>query len=41
MIHYGGLTPLAYLLLIPAAVVIGIFPGIFAWLVALAIRQWG
>ena len=42
MIHYGGLpTPLAYLLLIPAAVVVGIFPGIFAWLVALAIRQWG
>ena len=42
MIHYGGLpTPLAYLLLHPAAVFIGIFPGIFAWLVALAIRQWG
>ena len=42
MIHYGGLpTLLAYLLLIPAAVVIGIFPGIFAWLMALAIRQWG
>src|SRR6185503_1506993 len=31
MIHYGGLpAPLAYLLLIPGAVVIGIFPGIFA-----------
>jgi apolipoprotein N-acyltransferase len=42
MIHYGGLpTVLAYLLLVPAAIVIGIFPGIFAWLVALAIRQWG
>ena len=42
MIHYGGLPALlAYLLLIPGAVVIGIFPGIFAWLVALAIRQWG
>ena len=42
MIHYGGLpTPLAYLLLIPAAVFIGIFPGIFACLVAIAIRQWG
>jgi apolipoprotein N-acyltransferase len=32
---------LAYLLLVPAAIVIGIFPGIFAWLLALAIRQWG
>ena len=42
MIHYGGLpTVLAYLLLVPAAAVIGIFPGIFAWLLALAIRQWG
>ena len=42
MIHYGGLPAvLAYLLLIPGAVVIGIFPGIFAALMALAIRQWG
>src|SRR5215211_2895000 len=42
MIHYGGLpTLLAYLLLLPAAIVIGIFPGLFAWLLALAIRQWG
>ncbi len=31
MIHYGGLpTVLAYLLLIPGAVVVGIFPGLFA-----------
>ena len=31
MIHYGGLpTVLAYLLLIPGALVIGIFPGLFA-----------
>src|SRR5215216_3161415 len=42
MIHYGGLpTLLAYLLLIPGALVVGIFHGIFAWLVALAIRRWG
>jgi apolipoprotein N-acyltransferase len=42
MIHYGGLpTLLAYLLIIPAAVVVGIFHGIFACLVALAIRRWG
>ena len=42
MIHYGGLpTVLAYLLLIPGAVVIGIFPGIFASLMALAFQKWG
>ena len=42
MIHYGGLpTVVAYLLLVPAAIVGGIFHGIFALLVALAIRQWG
>jgi apolipoprotein N-acyltransferase len=42
MIHYGGLpTALAYLLLIPAALVVGIFPGLFALMVALAIRNWG
>jgi apolipoprotein N-acyltransferase len=42
MIHYGGLpTVLAYLLLIPGAVVVGFFPGLFAVFVALAIRRWG
>ena len=42
MIHYGGLpTVLAYLLLLPGAVVVGIFPGLFAALTALAMRQWG
>jgi len=42
MIHYGGLpTVLAYLLLIPGALVVGIFHGFFALLVALAIRRWG
>jgi apolipoprotein N-acyltransferase len=42
MIHYGGLpTLLAYLLLLPAALVVGIFPALFASLVAVAIRQWG
>ena len=42
MIHYGGLpTVLAYLLLIPGAVVVGIFPGLFALFVALGIRRWG
>jgi apolipoprotein N-acyltransferase len=42
MIHYGGLpTALAYLLLIPGALVIGIFHGLFAALIALAIQKWG
>lgn len=42
MIHYGGLpTVLAYLLLIPGALVVGIFPGLFALLLALAMRKWG
>src|SRR5215211_3775256 len=42
MIHYGGLpAPLAYLLLIPGALVVGVFPGLFALLFALAIQKWG
>jgi len=42
MIHYGGLpTVLAYLLLIPGALVVGVFPGLFALLLALAVRKWG
>ena len=41
MIHYGGLpTVLAYLLLIPGALVVGVFHGIFTLLVALAVRRW-
>jgi apolipoprotein N-acyltransferase len=42
MIHYGGLPAiLAYLMLLPAAVVVGIFPGLFASLLAFAISRWG
>ena len=42
MIHYGGLpTLLAYLLLIPGALVIGLFHGFFASLVALMVQKWG
>jgi apolipoprotein N-acyltransferase len=42
MIHYGGLpTALAYLLLIPGAIVVGIFHGLFAALIALTIQKWG
>lgn len=42
MIHYGELpSVLAYLLLLPGAVVVGIFPGLFALVLALAIRRFG
>jgi apolipoprotein N-acyltransferase len=42
MIHYGGLpTIVAYLFLVPGALVVGVFPGLFALLMALAIRRWG
>lgn len=42
MIHYGGIpTVIAYLLLIPGALVIGLFPGLFAALMALVISRWG
>ena len=42
MIHYGGLPAvLAYLLLIPGALVIGIFPGLFTLLLAVVIKRWG
>ena len=42
MIHYGGLPAvLAYLLLIPGALVVGLFPGLFAMILALVIRRWG
>ncbi|HEV2836223.1 MAG TPA: apolipoprotein N-acyltransferase [Pyrinomonadaceae bacterium] len=42
MIHYGELRPVvAYLLLVPGAIVIGIFPGLFALVLALAVRRWG
>ncbi|HSE30107.1 MAG TPA: apolipoprotein N-acyltransferase [Pyrinomonadaceae bacterium] len=42
MIHYGGLPPVvAYLLLIPGAIVVGLFPGLFAVVLAIAIRRWG
>ncbi len=41
MIHYGGLpTVVAYLLLLPGALVVGVFPGLFAFLLALAIKHW-
>lgn len=42
MIHFGGIPPvLAYLLLIPGALTVGIFPGFFAAAIARAVRKWG
>ena len=42
MIHYGGLpTALAYALLIGPAFVVGIFPGLFALMLALSVKKWG
>jgi apolipoprotein N-acyltransferase len=42
MIHYGGVpTVVAYLLLLPATIVVGLFPGLAIMLVAMAIKRWG
>lgn len=42
MIHYGGIpAPIAYALLVPGALVIGLLPAIFASLTAFSIRRWG
>jgi apolipoprotein N-acyltransferase len=42
MIRYGGLpTVLAYTLLIPGALVIGLFPALFSVLTAIAVKRWG
>jgi apolipoprotein N-acyltransferase len=42
MIHYGGLPiVVAYLLLLPPSILVGIFPGLFALLLAVVVRRWG
>jgi apolipoprotein N-acyltransferase len=42
MIHYGGIpTALAYVLLIPVPLLVGVFPGVFSYVMALAVRRWG
>jgi len=42
MIHYGGISRwTAYLLLAPAPIFVGLFPGVFALVLARAIRAWG
>ena len=41
MIHYGGVpVVLAYVLLIPGALVVGIFPALFALMLALSVKKW-
>jgi apolipoprotein N-acyltransferase len=41
MIHYGELSrPVAYLLIVPGAVVMGFFTGISTLVIALAIKRW-
>jgi apolipoprotein N-acyltransferase len=42
MVHYGGIPqPLAYLLLLPIPMLVGIFPAVFALLLARSIGRWG
>jgi apolipoprotein N-acyltransferase len=42
MIHTGGFPSwLAFLALLPGALVVGIFPAVFALLLALVVRNWG
>jgi apolipoprotein N-acyltransferase len=42
MIHFGGILPLlAFVLLIPGALLLGVFPGIFTIVLSRAIRRWG
>jgi len=41
MIHFGGIQPwLAFPLLLPGAVLLGIFPGVFTLVLARLIRNW-
>ncbi len=42
MIHYAGISPwLAYSLLIPGAVILGVFPAFFALALSQLIKRWG
>jgi apolipoprotein N-acyltransferase len=42
MIHYGGLPrPLAYALLVPVVVIVGLFPATFAFALARLCARWG
>ena len=42
MVHYGHIpSPLAYLLLIPGALLLGVFPALFATLNSWMVQRWG
>lgn len=42
VIHTGGISPvIAYLLLIPGAILLGLFPALFAFFLAQTVRRWG
>lgn len=42
MIHFGGIRSwLAFVLLLPGAVLLGVFPAVFTLVLARAIRSWG
>jgi apolipoprotein N-acyltransferase len=42
MIQYGGLSPwIAYLLLVPGVLIVGLFPALFALGLGLAVKRWG
>lgn len=42
MIHFGGIPrPLAYLLLVPAPVIVGLFPALWCAVLAYSCKRWG
>lgn len=42
IINFGGIAPwLAFAMLIPGAIVLGVFPGVFAMVIARALMKWG
>ena len=42
MIHFGGIpTGIAYAMLVPGAILLGLFPAVFAMVLGTAIRRWG
>lgn len=42
MVRYGGIPSwVAFLLLVPGALIVGLFPGLCAWLLARVLARWG
>ena len=42
MVHYGGIPAwTSYLLLVPGALTLGLFPGLFALVLACVVKKWG